>query len=154
MSRSGYSDDLDDNWSLIKWRGMVASASRGKRGQKFFMELLAALDAMPQKRLIAHELETPSGEVCAIGSLGKARGLDMSTLDPEDSETVAFKFDIADCLAREIVYVNDEGSFQPETPEDRFARMRKWVASNITPASPPDQSARQTSADENKGPLT
>lgn len=30
MSRSGYNDDID-NWQMIKWRGQVASAVRGKR---------------------------------------------------------------------------------------------------------------------------
>jgi hypothetical protein len=37
MSRSGYSDDLE-NWSLIRWRGAVASAIRGRRGQAFLRE--------------------------------------------------------------------------------------------------------------------
>lgn len=32
MSRSGYSEDLD-MWDLIRWRGAVKSALRGKRGQ-------------------------------------------------------------------------------------------------------------------------
>jgi len=31
MSRHGYSDDIDE-WALIKWRGQVASAMRGKTG--------------------------------------------------------------------------------------------------------------------------
>jgi len=47
MSRSGYSDDCDDQWSLICWRGAVKSAIRGKRGQAFLKEMLAALDALP-----------------------------------------------------------------------------------------------------------
>ena len=88
MSRSGYIDDFEDNWQLIKWRGQVASASRGKRGQQFFRDLLAAMDAMPEKRLITHELEE-DGEVCAIGALCRARGVDMATIDPEEPEEVA-----------------------------------------------------------------
>ena len=48
MSRSGYSDDIDDNWAHIMWRGRVASSIRGKRGQAMLRELLAALDAMPE----------------------------------------------------------------------------------------------------------
>ncbi len=63
MSRSGYSDDLD-SWALIRWRGQVASAIRGRRGQAVLRDLLAALDAMPEKALVASELETPQGEVC------------------------------------------------------------------------------------------
>jgi len=34
-------------------------------------------------------------------------------------------------MAREIVYVNDEGGDLNETPEQRFERIRKWVISKI-----------------------
>jgi hypothetical protein len=54
MSRSQYIDDCDDNWQLIRWRGMVASAIRGKRGQQFLKDLLAALDAMPVNAVLAY----------------------------------------------------------------------------------------------------
>ena len=64
MSRSGYSDDCSGR-ELNLWRGAVESAIRGKRGQAFLREMLVALDAMPEKRLIAGELVTPTGEVCA-----------------------------------------------------------------------------------------
>ncbi len=122
MSRSGYSDDCE-NWSLICWRGAVTSAIRGKRGQAFLRELLAALDALPEKRLIADELEIKDGAVCAIGAVGKARGIDMSVLDPENMEKVATTFDIADAFAKEIVWVNDEAGPWKETPEQRFIRV-------------------------------
>ncbi len=56
MSRSGYSDDLDQG-DLNRWRGAVASAIRGKRGQSFLRELLASLDAMPRKELISEAME-------------------------------------------------------------------------------------------------
>lgn len=130
MSRSGYSEDIEDNWAMIKWRGQVASAIRGKRGQKLLSELLAALDAMPVKELVAEELETPQGEVCALGCLGKARQLDMSKIDPEEYDQVAAAFDIAPQLAQEIVWENDE-AWGSETPEHRWERMRKWVASKV-----------------------
>jgi hypothetical protein len=129
MSRSGYEYDEIDQWAMIKWRGMVTSATRGKRGQAMLRDLLAALDAMPEKRLIAEELEH-GGEVCAMGALGKARGVDMSQIDPEDYEHVARTFNVANCLAQEIAYENDEGHYQ-ETPEHRWQRMRAWVASLI-----------------------
>ena len=129
MSRAGYSEDLYP-WDLIRWRGQVASAIRGKRGQKFFVDLLAALDAMPEKSLIADDLQNEEGEVCAIGALGLARGVDMKHLDPEDPEGVAATFDIAPQLAREVVYYNDE-HFDRSTPEDRWNKMRAWVAGQI-----------------------
>ena len=134
MSRSGYSDDLDNNWTLIRYRGMVASAIRGKRGQGFLRDLLEALDTMPNKRLIASNLES-NGEVCAIGSLGKKRGIDMGKLDPFDQESVAGAFGIAPCLSAEIAFENDQDFFySTETPEQRWRRMRAWVSDQIKPA--------------------
>lgn len=128
MSRSGYSSDVD-NWSLIKWRGAVMSALRGRRGQRLLRELADAMDAMEPKRLIAHELEQ-DGEHCALGVVGKARGLALDELDPDDAQGVAAAFDVADALAREIVFENDEGGFArgEETPEQRWQRVREWVA--------------------------
>lgn len=99
MSRSGYNEDCDDNWQIIMFRGRVASATRGKRGQAFFRDLVAALDALPAKRLISDDLirEDSTGfeNVCALGALGKARRVPMAHLDPDDSRTVAATFDIA-----------------------------------------------------------
>lgn len=126
MSRSGYSDDCD-GWELIRWRGAVASAIRGKRGQAFLREVLTALDAMPQKRLIRGELEH-DGDVCTLGCLGRARGLTMDEVDPYDRVTVASIFGIAEAMAAEIMFVNDDWQ---ETPEQRWQRMREWVAEQI-----------------------
>ena len=123
MSRSGYSDDCD-GWSLIRWRGAVASAIRGKRGQAFLREMLAALDALPERKLIAREL-VEDGAVCALGAVGKARGTDMSTVDPDDHEKVANVFGVPHSLACEVMYENDD--YYSETPEMRFTRMRRWV---------------------------
>ena len=123
MSRSGYSDDCD-GWSLIRWRGAVASAIRGKRGQAFLREMLAALEARPERKLIARELEE-DGAVCALGAVGKARGTDMSTVDPDDNEKVANVFGVPHSLACEVMYENDD--YYSETPEMRFTRMRRWV---------------------------
>lgn len=137
MSRSGYVEDWDcDDWSYALCLGKVARAFKGKRGQAFLVEMLAAMDAMPEKRLIANDLETPEGAVCAIGSVGRARGVDMSKLDPEDAEGVGAVFGIAQSMAREIVYMNDEGGDHEETPEQRFERIRKWVVSKIKTPSP------------------
>lgn len=126
MSRSGYTEDCDDNWQWIKWRGRVASAERGKRGQVLLRELRDALDAMPVKRLIADELVTQEGEYCALGVLGAKRGIDMQDLDPEDGDRVGEAFGIASCMAQEIVYFNDE-QYSHLTPEKRWNAMRYWV---------------------------
>jgi hypothetical protein len=129
MSRSGYSDEYDGEWQLIMWRGAVASSIRGKRGQAFLRELIAALDAMPEKRLIAHELQSGAG-VCAIGSVGVKRGVEMSDLDPECPEDIAGRFGIADALVREIEYINDEVNYRA-TPEERWQHVRAWAVANL-----------------------
>lgn len=151
MSRHGYSDDCDDNLSLGRWRGWVASAIRGRRGQAFLKEMLAALDALPEKRLVAEDLETADGAVCALGAVGKARGVDMKPIDPEDYGRVAVTFGIAEPMAQEIMYVNDEvhdewveaygppryGRNQmvyariPVTPEKRFEVVRGWIVKQL-----------------------
>lgn len=158
MSRSGYIDDIDDPLVLGRWRGRVASAIRGRRGQALLKEALAALDAMTDKKLVSGHLvfdgfqpvwdgeevvvggdvlvdrygnALPMGSVCLLGAVGQRRGVDMSTMDPEDSDRVSAAFDIADPLAREIVFENDENGPYMETPEHRWKRMRAWVASHI-----------------------
>lgn len=132
MSRSGYNDDGDGGWSLICWRGQVASAIKGKRGQRLLVDLYRALDEMPVKELVKHELETSEGAVCALGALGKARGINMQGVDPEDTDRVASMFDVASQLAREIVYWNDEARYD-ETPAQCYERMKKWVLGEILP---------------------
>lgn len=129
MSRSGYNDDMDDQWAFIRWRGAVTSALKGKRGQSFLNEMIAAMDTLPERKLIANELEQ-EGAVCAIGAVGKARGVDMAGLDPTDPEGVAAAFGIPHALAAEIVYTNDE-HFSRETPEARFDAMRRWAKNEI-----------------------
>jgi hypothetical protein len=101
MSRSGYSDDID-GWALIRWRGAVTSAIRGERGQAMLRELVQALDALPEKRLASGSLVTAEGDYCTLGALGRARGMDMAPIDPEDREAVAKAFGVAEALAAEI----------------------------------------------------
>jgi hypothetical protein len=130
MSRSGYNEDYEcEQWQMIMYQGAVKSAFKGKRGQAFLREMLEALDALPQPMLIAGDLER-GGAVCAIGAVGKARGIDMTDIDPEDAETVAETFGVATCMAREIVYDNDEWS-RHESPIARWVRMRRWVKAQI-----------------------
>jgi hypothetical protein len=128
MSRSGYSDDCEP-WDLIRWRGAVNSAIKGARGQKFLRELLAAFDAMPEKRLIANVLES-DGNYCTLGVIAKYRGVDTN-IDPEDHETLADRLGIAEAMIREIVYENDERPYCTEIPEQRWSRMRQWVFDHI-----------------------
>jgi hypothetical protein len=133
VGRSGYTDDCDSNWQFIKWRGQVASVIRGKRGQAFLLEMWRAMQALPAHKLIRDEFENEyDGTVCALGAVGKARGLDMSEIDIEDYEAVATAFGIPHQLAQEIMYMNDDAWWRA-TPEERFAKMTKWVAEKLKP---------------------
>lgn len=141
MSRSGYSDDCEN---LGLWRGAVDRAISGKRGQAFLREMAAAMDAMPEKALIADAIVDSDGNACAIGTVALARGIDVSTIDPGDAEQVAQTFGIARALACEIEYLNDEcgesyrdGKLHMETPAERWTRVRSWVEKQLTPTLPP-----------------
>lgn len=161
MSRSGYSDDYDEDGTGGLWRGAVQRAINGKRGQAALREIAVALDAMPEKALAAESLVTADGEFCTLGVLGAARGIDLSALDPDDPWQVAQAFGIARALAQEIVFENDErdddyewvtaevcGPVRPHHPEwgqhersrnvrvsdgprRRWKRMRAWVDEHL-----------------------
>ena len=137
MSRSGYSDECDN---LQLWRGAVRSAINGKRGQQFLRELAAAMDAMPVKQLVADSFQQAEGQFCTLGTVGAARGLDMTGLEEcEDTKRVGRTFGIAPAMAAEIMFENDEHgwySAKDETPADRWTRMRKWVADHTLPQPP------------------
>lgn len=161
MSRHGYNEyDGDENTDLAmgRWRAQVASAMRGKRGQKFFVDLIAALDALPEKKLVAGHLETTEGEVCALGALGRYRQVNLpdpenpEEIDPEDEadwDWLGAAFNIAPQLAQETMYVNDEhedqfawyqrhGSYMPAGPlQDpdaaRWRAVRCWAVRHLTP---------------------
>ena len=131
MSRSGYSDDLDDG-TLNCWRGAVKKAIEGKRGQAFLKEMLVALDTLPQKRLIKSNLIDNHGDVCALGSVGLKRHLSMKGIDVHDTQQIGNVFNIARAMAAEIECVNDNDfSYMSETPEQRFTRVRYWVLEQI-----------------------
>jgi hypothetical protein len=139
MSRSGYTDDWND-FASIAWRGAVASAIRGKRGQAFLYEMLHAMAALPEPKLIDYDLER-EGSYCAIGSVGKARGIDMKGVDPENRDHVAALFGVAPALIAEVTYMNDESAWHAETPEARFERMRRWIESELFDRTPTHPSA-------------
>jgi hypothetical protein len=131
MSRSGYIDDYDDTGRAGLYRANVIRAILGKRGQAFLREMAAALDAMSVRELVADEVVRDSEHVCAMGSVALARKLDVSDLDVEDAMSIGSTFGIAEALAREIAYENDECGPWKETPAQRWARMRRWVADQL-----------------------
>jgi len=103
------------------------------------LDLLEALEAMSVKRLVAGKFADEI-EVCALGALGHARGLDMDRwdflaeheLDEALYRMLSKAFRIPEILAREIMWVNDEGYWVGnETPEHRWERVRDWVFGQI-----------------------
>lgn len=134
MSRHGYSDDCEN---VAMWRGVIASATRGKRGQAFFRSLVEALDGMPEKRLVEGALQTAEGD-CALGCLARALGVDLASVDggsvdtdewdTEQWDKLGALFDIAPQLAQEVMFMNDETS---STPEERWRSVRRWAARQI-----------------------
>jgi len=136
MGRSGYTYDCENLWL---WRGAVRSALRGARGQQALREIAAALDAMPDRRLVAHSFSCEDG-VCTLGALAASRGVDVSDLEPAawsdgyvdevDRDAASARLDIAPAMVAEVMFLNDETT-GPETPEERWHRMRGWVESQI-----------------------
>lgn len=161
MSRHGYVEfDGDDPLNEGRWRGALRSAMRGKRGQAFLRELIEALDAMPEKALATNSFAR-DGEICALGAVAVKRGIDVSEFEPDkdwddsevDHEKVAATFGIAESMAREIMYENDEcdrwhwaddGSLcegfrhgenrevrRHDMPQERWQRMREWAVKRL-----------------------
>jgi hypothetical protein len=144
VSRSGYYDDYESDSNIgFLWDSITRTAIRGRRGQRLLREMGTALDAMPVKELEAGVL-VEDGQVCALGAVALARGIDVSALDPEDPAAVAKVFDIPTTLAREVAYQNDDGSLRDEAPAERWTRMRAWVNANVLPVElEPDRAADQ-----------
>jgi hypothetical protein len=151
MSRSGYTDDCDDYLAIGRWRQAVNRALKGKRGQAFLRELLAALDSMSDKQLSAGSFQTAEGEFCTLGVIGNAKGIQMDDLldtesyEPDedgycDTQLVGNRFGIAMSMAAEIMWINDEhtpnfeweyfeicGPVRPGWPDYGSHRRQRWV---------------------------
>lgn len=109
MSRSGlYEDDGDDPLATGRWRGAVKSAINGKRGQAFLRDLAEALDAMPNKVLVAGELQADNGCHCTLGVIGQKRGLNVAKMDVDNYDAIADSLDVNAKVAQEIMWENDE----------------------------------------------
>lgn len=144
MSRHNYVDDCDFGpLELGRYRGRVASAIRGRRGQQLLHDLAAALDAMPERKLGTHALLSTDGEVCALGCVMRHRGLTIQPVnlneeevDVIDTRVAAKTLGVSEVLACEIAYLNDEGWGWDLTPKCRWSRMRKWVQEQIAKETP------------------
>ena len=133
MSRSGLTEgwglSQEENWAYIRFRGAVKSAIRGRNGQAFLKEALRVLDDMEKRELVEGAAER-DGSYCMLGAMAhKRHGIQK---DHEGyAEELASILQIPDALAREIVYMNDEGTCIKETSEQRYTRVRKWIETQI-----------------------
>lgn len=137
MSRSGlYEDDGEDHLAHGRWRGAVASAIRGKRGQAFLRELADALDAMPDKWLVAGELQSEDGCNCTLGVIAGRRGLDVASMDVDDYDSIADSLGVNAKIAQEVMWENDESFCDSEYVDvvicgpmrpQFYERARGWV---------------------------
>lgn len=138
MTRSCFSDDGPYDYPGEFCQTWYENAIRGKRGQRFLRELLATLDAMPEKRLIKGKL-IDGDEVCALGSVYRARGFELDhKVDPtgdeygDHHEPLAKRLGIARSLVAFIEHINDDDyNWRDETPEECWQRVRQWVAKQI-----------------------
>jgi hypothetical protein len=138
--RISYSDEEDYPGQFGLWQGNCTRSIKSKAGQAALRELEQALLAMPEKRLIANELEDADGEVCAIGALAKYRGVTPKT-DPEEMELVGVELGMPKLVAWKVVCLNDveidfyydrkEERCVSYTPEERYervlAQVRAWL---------------------------
>lgn len=148
--RINYSEDEDYDGQFNLFQANCRRSINGKAGQKSLRELEAALLALPEKRLIADELENADGEVCAIGAIKKYRGVVVDA-DPEDMESVGVELGMPRLVAWKVVCLNDvdidgryveaqgpihrhQGRpcvFVPVTPEQRYEQVLAWVRRQI-----------------------
>lgn len=69
--------ECESNYAYL-WPARVQQVIDGKRGQRILRELIDALLALPERRLIAGAI-AKHGEVCAVGALAKKRGVELTT---------------------------------------------------------------------------
>lgn len=136
MTRSGYVDDFgsDGWWDLIRYRGAVASAIRGKRGQAFLKRLVEVLEGMEVKELHDDVFARPDGPCCAMGAVAVANGVAPEEFQycENDTEYAAQTLNIAPALAKEIAFENDEDfNYKRRTPAQRYQYMLAWAKNRI-----------------------
>lgn len=140
--RISYSDEEDFPGQFFLWQANCERSLGGRLGQAALRELEAALVALPTKRLIANDLQTPEGDVCAIGALARHKGITPSPegnvrgFDPEyEMEEIGVECGMPRMVAWKAVEKNDI-ELGYVTPEERYTRMLDWVRSELSSRSP------------------
>ena len=145
MSRAGFGDGDDSDYPYELWEKTCELALNGKRGQKFLRELVAALDALPEKKLIAGQLKDETGAVCALGAVCVRKHLYTPALEPREDEEylhwppLAGALKISETLVRLVEHENDESDEWRDhklTPEERWQHVRQWAKDMIKEPQP------------------
>lgn len=119
MSRVHFNEDCDSPEAILdagRWENNLRRQIKGKRGQAFLRELLAALEALPSKRLIANAVARDR-EVCTLGALALKRRTDAG--EP--------RVDVLDDLAKLVVDDDDERAFDDDADVEDMADWARAV---------------------------
>lgn len=146
-------EDFDNQAAL--WEANLGRSLKGRKGQAALRELEAALLALPEKRLIADDMVSADGSVCALAALAQHRGYqgDMTLPkqpdwdNPDDANSpfwdefeyveavegamvkIAADLGIPPMVAKAIIYENDDDYVK--TPEDRYQKVLHWTQRQI-----------------------
>lgn len=128
-----------------RWDHNLHQTIRGKKGQALLRDLERALVEMPEKRLIADDLVSETGECCTVGALcayrkSKAEGLSFRqaalALPNIDTQELGEREGLSSPLAWFLVYQNDDSyEFGRLSPEDRYTQVLAWVRRVLRPES-------------------
>jgi hypothetical protein len=112
VSRS-WEGESDDPLDWGRYKAATRSTLRGRRGQAFLRELIAALDALHRPELSAGALgNRRTGCVCALGAIALAQGASFDDLARDNGDwgpgDAADWYNISPTLANEIISANDD----------------------------------------------
>jgi hypothetical protein len=143
MTRSGYTDDFGDDYpgQMELYRANVRRSILSAKGQARLKELRDALEAMPEKRLVANVFLEPDN-ACALGIWARAHRGANAVLDAavdgfngDDHETADLlrQFGWPKLVVLDLIYQNDrhETAWEPdrcgphEYPGD-YRNPRSW----------------------------
>ena len=128
--RLNYSDNEEYPGQFALWQANCQRSLRGRRGQASLRALKAALLALPEKRLIAHEIQDDTGAVCAVGALAKQQQRNLVTSDPDETVKLGEQCGLPHLVAWKVVEENDI-TLDAVTAEQRYDQMLRWIEEHL-----------------------
>ncbi len=140
MSRT-WEGESDNPLDWGRYEAAKRSTLRGRRGQAFLRELVAALDALPQPELSEGALgDQRTGCVCALGAVALAQGQSFADLAKDDGngspDEAAEWYSISPTLANEIISANDDwrDGNTVDVRRSRWRHVRAWAVRHLIEA--------------------